>query len=154
MRPDTAVIRNASRDPAYWTAFKRRFWHKIRVAGSCWEWTGSHDSLGYGHVSVAGKMRKAHRVSFYIANGYLLDGLTIDHLCRNRGCVRPDHLELVTHTENMRRSESFSGKNHKKTHCPRGHEYDAKNKRGARICRQCDNKRYLEWNLAHRRATR
>lgn len=93
-----------------------------------------------------GKMRLAHRVAYEIHVGPIPDGLEIDHLCRVRCCVNPDHLEPVTHRENMRRSPSWNsvGRRQKaKTHCPKGHPYSGYNlivtKSGCRFCRKCQN---------------
>jgi len=155
MKPDSTFIPSVSENVAYWKTFVVRFWSKVnRKPTGCWEWTGSRDSIGYGHVSIAKKMRKAHRVSYFLAHGDLPAGLTVDHLCRNLICVNPDHLEMVTHAENMRRGISFSAKNHKKTHCPRGHAYDGKNSRGARICLACEHKRCSDWYTAHGRVNK
>jgi hypothetical protein len=83
----------------------------------CWQWTGYRIAAGYGKVSILGTRRKdlAHRVSYRLFVGPIPDGLTIDHLCRNTGCVRPDHLEPVTLRENIRRSKP------ERTTCPHGH---------------------------------
>jgi hypothetical protein len=75
----------------------------------CWEWTGLRYRSGYGRFKHDRKDSQAHRISWWIANGPVPVGLELDHLCRNRLCVNPAHLEPVTHRENMRRSLSFSG---------------------------------------------
>lgn len=116
-----------------------RFWSKVRKSDGCWEWTAGRFEDGYGQFWLDGRPRKAHRVSFEMAGGVIPDGLEIDHLCRNRPCVNPDHLEPVTHQENMiRRAASI-------THCPRGHEYTTTSAyvspRGTRNCRECDRQR-------------
>lgn len=137
-----------------------RFAEKIALADSgCIEWIASTQGQGYGqfydgHTSggPSGKIA-AHRWSYEYHVGPIPEGLQIDHLCRNRICVNPDHLEPVTAQENLRRSEG----NHKKTHCPSGHPYDDANTyltpAGARICRTCrgDNGRGASWrsDLTH-----
>jgi hypothetical protein len=113
----------------------------------CWLWIGFTNSKGYGHIWYGGRMRLAHRVSWEIERGSVQDGLCLDHLCRVRCCVNPDHLEPVTIQENIRRGDT--GINHRsKTHCPQGHEYTENNTYkqshsagqiggGGRICREC-----------------
>lgn len=97
-----------------------RFWSKVsrRGEGECWGWTGSRVK-GYGRFHYHGRDRMAHRVAFEWSGGVIPDGMVIDHLCRNRGCVNPAHMEVVTVTENTLRGESFSAVNARKTHCAR-----------------------------------
>ena len=120
-----------------------RVWSKVDVAGwySCWEWTGAVTSRGYGEIHDDGHMRQAHRVVYELLVGPILDGLDLDHLCRNRRCVNPDHLQPVTHRENMRRGTGFIAHRMKQTHCLRGHEFTPENtwtsRRGQRACRAC-----------------
>lgn len=117
---------------------------KILVGDGCWEWTASRDGYGYGQVydHASGRMMKAHRAAYEALVGPIPAGLDLDHLCRNRGCVRPDHLEPVTRGENVRRGRA--GENMRsKTHCPQGHPYDEANTRlyrGRRYCRACKSK--------------
>jgi hypothetical protein len=65
----------------------------------CWVWQRSRDTRGYGHVRLAGRLRVAHRVLYERDRGPIPEGLTLDHLCRNKACVNPAHLEAVTHRE-------------------------------------------------------
>lgn len=102
----------------------------------CWLWHGSTTGRGYGGVRIDGKYYQAHRVSYFIRNGKIPDGLVLDHLCRVRCCVNPDHLEPVTDKVNLGRSPFFYSK-----HCPHGHLFDEENtyirKSGRRDCRGC-----------------
>ena len=121
------------------TDWATRFWTKVRKGDGCWEWTAGQSKAGYGLFWLDGGMRSAHRVAYELEHGPIPDGLQIDHLCRNRLCVRASHMEAVTQRENVRRGEG--GRHHAvKTHCPQGHAYDAENtyvKNGRRNCRTC-----------------
>ena len=124
-----------------------RFWAKVqRRPSGCWEWAGYVDQLGYGRVCrvVDGFQRvySAHRIAYEGAHGPISAGLVLDHLCRNRRCVNPDHLEPVTQATNIARGEWFVGENAAKTHCPEGHPYSEENTyvipaTGGRMCRTC-----------------
>lgn len=78
----------------------------IRDPGGCWLWTGSKDRKGYGRVQVAGVHTNAHREVFKAHGGVIPDGMQLDHLCRNPGCVNPEHMEPVTILENVRRQHA------------------------------------------------
>lgn len=84
----------------------RRWWSKIDVSGDCWEWTPPVGNHGYGEFARQGERRTvlAHRYAYELLVGPIPDGLEIDHLCRNKACVNPDHLEPVTKSENARRA--------------------------------------------------
>ena len=130
-----------------------RFLQRISISNSgCWQMTGWHDRDGYAHFHKSKRQSKAHRISYEFHNGLIPAGLTIDHLCKNKGCVNPEHLEAVTAQENASRHNAegykqwwsalsnedraaFVEKSGKKasqiaaakklaaTHCRRGHEW-------------------------------
>lgn len=121
-----------------------RFWSMVKITSSdgCWEWTGYISIDGYGTFKADGKIRKAHRVSYELFIGEIPEGLQIDHLCRNRRCVHPYHMEPVTYKENQLRGiGTIAVVNSAKTHCPAGHEYSVANTRyfksGSRACIEC-----------------
>jgi hypothetical protein len=128
-----------------------RFWPKVdrRSPAECWEWTAARFVRGdrnygpqYGAFSVGGRMRQAHRVAYELTVGPIPAGMTLDHLCRNKGCVNPHHLEPVTNRENILRGDGETARNARKTHCKRGHEFTTENtyivpSSGGRVCRTC-----------------
>ena len=108
-------------------AATERFFKNISLPTSpdgCWEWTGTKIDQGYGHHFCGIETRKTarvHRIAYEVWKGQIPEGLTIDHLCYNRACVNPLHLEPVTRGDNVRRARA------RVTHCPRGHEYTLDN---------------------------
>jgi len=124
-----------------------------RAVGGCWLWTASTNG-GYGQFTAGGKNRRAHRWLWEVVNGPVPKGLELDHLCRTRNCVNPEHLEAVTHHENVLRGEcglATAALNRAKTECPRGHPYSVENTRyqgTGRACITCitrrSRERYLE----------
>jgi len=125
-----------------------RFWSKVNKTDSCWEWTSSKNSSGYGYFGISSdNVVRAHRFSYEHYKGKIPKGLTIDHLCRNRKCVNPEHLEAVTQQENIRRGETGLH-NRIKSHCQHGHGYTKENTYvyyGKRNCRICRSKYGLEY---------
>lgn len=125
-----------------------RFWSKVDQSGSCWEWK-SYRHLGYGRFYIRGKSEAAHRIAYELSSGLPMTkwaNLTVDHICRNRGCVNPKHLRLVTRGENVLAGIGASATNQRKTRCPQNHPYDGKKKNGNRFCRSCrSEKQRISW---------
>ncbi len=117
-----------------------RFWCKVSISDSgCWQWLDLQNYAGYGRFWFNGKMLRAHKFSYNLFIGEVPEGLELDHLCRNRLCVNPEHLEAVAHQANSSRGEVGAWER-AKTHCPRGHPYDEKNtylEGMKRKCRTC-----------------
>jgi hypothetical protein len=114
------------------------FWQRVCVQGDgCWQWVGVINNRGYGFFYWQRKRRQAHKFVLDTL-GLSQPGLVTDHLCRNRACCNPAHLEVVTNRENLARSPFFNGR---KTHCPRGHAFSEENTMlracGRRRCREC-----------------
>lgn len=111
----------------------------------CWNWKAGFNSNGYGEFWNGFRSMPAHRYSFETFRGRVDDGLVLDHLCKNKNCVNPNHLEAVTTKENNIRGDGFAGVNSRKTHCIRGHKLIKKNlcgtylKKGIRKCKICHN---------------
>lgn len=127
----------------------------------CWLWDASLDGRGYGQINVGyvggGKtrrviLRRSHRVMYELVKGPIPDGMPLDHLCRVRSCINPDHLEPVTTAENLRRgtsSAAVSARAAKITHCVNGHPFSGANlsmdtvrgKPRQRVCLTCRRER-------------
>jgi len=122
---------------------------RILIENGCWIWQSSLNDAGYAVMSVPvnGKCapRRVHKMLYEFINGPVEDGLCLDHLCRNRNCINPKHLEPVTWRENILRGNSMSAIHARKTHCIRGHEFDGK-WRNSRRCSKCQKIRNDYWN--------
>jgi hypothetical protein len=120
-----------------------KFMSKLEVQNGtrCWLWQAYHDVDGYGRFyAPPDKDRAAHRLIWKHYNGDIPEGMTIDHLCRNRNCQQVDHMELCDIATNVMRGEGLGVKNGAKTHCPKcNNVYDVRiNTAGRRVCRECE----------------
>ncbi len=132
-----------SNAPLLWTDKRlRRFWDKVAIIPfvECWLWIGATDPCGYGQFFINGKSVQAHRVSYALHYG-CLPLLTLDHLCKVRNCVRPDHTEDVSLRENIRRGDGPAARRHREIAqtqtCLRGHIGRYKISGGKLYCRGC-----------------
>jgi hypothetical protein len=144
-----------TRSPHIRGAEEQRFWLKVDKTETCWIWRAALNDHGYGifrrsnHTNI-----RSHRWAWEQVNGLVPNGLELDHLCRNRACCNPSHLEAVTHLTNSSRSQPGGRvwRSHI-THCPQGHPYDAANtyrhKRG-RACKACRNERLRAYRARKR----
>lgn len=136
------------------------FWKHVKKGSDCWIWKGAKLIKGYGQFSLGkrGKRILAHRYSYILHNGRIPEGLEVRHTCDNPSCVRPDHLVVSSHLDNMKdmvkKGRQASGRGHRlgsKTQCPRGHPYFGKNlyiapdgERGCRACRKENRRKFYE----------
>ena len=132
------------------TPLVKRFWSKVNKTEACWLWTAAKSTRGYGSIGTGDRRTAlAHRVAYELLVGPIPEGLTLDHLCRNHGCVNPAHLEPVTQRENVLRGVSPSARCAAVTHCPQGHPYDEANTyrppEGGRDCRACVREAGRRW---------
>ena len=130
----------------------------IHESSECWIWNQEPDRAGYGRFQSLGLRDYAHRVSHRLFIGPIPPGMHVDHLCRVRRCVNPDHLEAVTSRENnvVRADRSRVGDNMRaKTHCPHGHPYSGANlyvsPSGKRMCRTCQRANWTRQNEMRRK---
>lgn len=136
-----------------------RFDAKVSKGDGCWEWTGALNNSGYGVFGLGkahgGALVYAHRYSYARFVAPLTPGLSIDHLCKNRACVRPDHLEEVTPWVNTQRSGNIVWK--PKRECKRGHLFSGDNlyvdPSGRRACRECQRMHVRAYKKRRRAAS-
>ena len=116
---------------------------KIKIENTCWVWQGAiNKGTGYAYSSWNGKSCSAHRLAYRLFKGEIPEGLVIDHLCNNKICMNPEHLEAVTQKENMIRGGFLGQHNSIKTKCPRGHSYNATRSYNGckqRVCTVCNS---------------
>lgn len=148
-----------------------RFWSKVDKSRDCWLWTGGKSNTGYGAFNLGGRPDSAHRIAFVWERGEVPEGMVLDHICHNddklciggvgcihRLCVNPNHLEVVTRGENVRRGklvQAAIARYLKRTHCRNGHEMTEGNtfqkpNTSQRICRECHRiyqRRYVSRKL-------
>jgi hypothetical protein len=126
----------------------------VNKTDACWIWIGDKLRLGYGRFWFAGKTRLAHRWFYEYMLGELPKHLTLDHLCRNRLCVKLTHLEPVTIRENTLRGSGAAAQNARKTHCLRDHKFSTGNtytwKSRQRQCKICRRLRHHIRKARHR----
>lgn len=133
-----------------------RFWAKVDRADpdGCWQWKAGRND-GYGRFKLRGHHVYAHRFAYEMLIGSVPDGLTLDHLCRNRACVNPSHLEPVSNRVNVLRGVGMGARHARATRCPQGHPYDETNTyldtEGFRSCRSCRRTRNRERKARLRR---
>lgn len=144
------------------------FWKRVRKTNTCWLWHGATRINGYGMVTFGGKTVSAHTYSLMLDGQSVPKGMHVDHICRVRACVKPEHLRIVTPRENILSTTSPAARNARKTHCLRGHPLTMDNVRkgkfemhGWRLCVTCHRESTVRWrakyserNNALRRAKR
>jgi hypothetical protein len=133
-----------------------RMMSRVEKTATCWLWTGPLGRGGYAYftwreprtekfVPAPVQGVRVHRAVYEHEVGPIPEGMTLDHLCRVRHCVNPDHMEIATHRTNILRGETLAAANARKTHCPKGHPYDGDNlmttKSGGRACKECNRVR-------------
>ncbi len=139
------------------SSIEERFWQRVlpEPNSGCWLWTGSISPNGYAVFWYRNKKNwTGHRYAYTSFKGPVPTGLDLDHKCRVRRCVNPDHLEPVTRLENLIRGDTKIGRS-KRPHCPHGHEWNEKttriNRDGSRHCRECFRLREAARRLTNRK---
>ena len=116
------------------------FWAKVDKTESCWNWTATTRN-GYGRFNNGGSLVEAHRYAYQLLVGPIAEGRDLDHLCRNRACVNPSHLEPVSRQTNVLRGEGLAASYAMRATCKNGHPLEGDNvyvnPKGARICKAC-----------------
>lgn len=140
------IVRGAS--PTLWDErLPERFWARVQLSQmGCWQWLGSLRPQGYGYIRFDGEQWRVHRLAYTKLIGEIPESSVLDHLCRNRGCVNPAHLEPVPNRTNVLRGVGRTALQARQTHCIHGHEFTPENTynppgKTTRRCRTC---RHLE----------
>ncbi|SRR6266851_2438823 len=135
----------------------QRFWSRVKKTDTCWLWFPLARGDGYAHFYLTSKLQRvAHRVAYMELVGPIPNGLQLDHLCRVRHCVNPEHLEAVTPKVNVLRS-TVGRTQRARTHCPQGHPYLGHNikwRHGFRSCRICFNLQRNRYRRNYRKRRR
>lgn len=139
-----------------------RWYKSYERTKNCWVWTEVIGSNGYGRFWADGKLWLAHRFAFTLSGRLIPDGLVIDHICRNRMCVNPEHLRTLTSKENTLIGEGITAKRLRSPVCAKGHPWKPETTRinpktygrQCEICRSEGHKKYLENNVDKIKATR
>jgi hypothetical protein len=122
--------------------------------GNCWVWTSALNTKGYAQIGFKGRQPLVHVLVYGWEKGEIPSGYECDHLCRNRACVRPSHIEPVTRRDNILRGIGLAAENYRKTHCCNGHEYSKENTYirpyGGRDCRICCRERTRQYYMRQR----
>ncbi len=140
---------------------EERFWSKVNKTEGCWLWTACVFHHGYGQFMAIRGSKYAHRYSYELAHGAIPAGMEAHHICKNRACVNPAHLELLSKSDHARLHASIQDRTRfrvprknktLKTHCCHGHELTPENTRvrvsnGWRSCKTCEKQRYQKSNL-------
>lgn len=138
-------------DKSLWLS-KMGEWYVPEPTTGCWLWLLSTNSHGYGKIKHLGKSAGAYRLSYELLVGPIASGYEIDHLCRTRSCVNPDHMEAVSRRTNTLRGISPAAQHARKTHCIHGHEFTEENtiREGTgRHCRECMRETHRRFRQRH-----
>lgn len=154
----TADARRVTQSKPVWPRLMAK---RVIDANGCWVHQSTPDGNGYCSISVNARRVKVHRWIYERVVGSIPAGYEVDHLCRNRRCFNPDHLEAVTQAENNRRSTSITNLKARQTHCAKGHPLSGENlilessgpsRRPARRCRICNAARFRAMRTRRRSA--
>jgi hypothetical protein len=139
--PHRPIKTDAEDRGSRWEPTDQRFWRRVNKTETCWLWKGYRNEYGYGRFAFGNKTLYAHRFAYELLVAPIPEGLQIDHLCRVRHCVNPDHLEAVPQSVNILRGTGPAARNHDATECTHGHPFDEDNTyirpNGSRSCKQC-----------------
>lgn len=123
----------------------------MNLETQCIEFRGAKSTNGYGHIGIEGKIYRAHRISYILFKGPIPSNLCVDHICRNRACINPDHLRLLTLKENVLCGEELTAQYKKRTRCKNGHPlvennlYKSPSSKNRRDCIKCRRTQCLKY---------